>query len=69
MNIRGTMAITIAPIEDNANIRAATLNILESDPDCQCVGVFSSGEQAPIEIPKLYSTVLGGVFGWLRPQR
>ncbi len=52
------MAITIALVEDNADIRATMLNILQSDPECQCLGAFSSGEQALAEVPKLNPKVV-----------
>jgi len=63
------MAITIALIEDNADVRASMLNILQDAPECKCVGAFSSGEEALAEIPKLRPQVilmdigLGGMDG------
>ena len=52
------MPITIAIVEDNAAIRKSMLDILEDAPDCQCVGSFSSGEEALLEIPKLKPQVV-----------
>lgn len=46
------MAITITIVEDNAAVRASMLKILEDAPDCECVGAFSSGEEALLKIPK-----------------
>jgi DNA-binding NarL/FixJ family response regulator len=63
------MALTVALVEDNADIRATMLSILKDAPNCQCVGAFSSGEQALLEIPKLKPKVvlmdisLGGMDG------
>jgi DNA-binding NarL/FixJ family response regulator len=47
------MAITITIVEDNAAVRESMVDILEGAPDCKCVGSFSSGEEALLEIPKL----------------
>ncbi len=52
------MPLTIVLIEDNAALRATMLSILEDAPNCQCVGAFSSGEQALAEIPKLNPQVV-----------
>jgi DNA-binding NarL/FixJ family response regulator len=52
------MDLTIALIEDNADVRATMLSILEGAPNCRCVGALSSGEQALIEIPKLKPDVV-----------
>ena len=52
------MPITIAIVEDNAAIRKSMLDILEDGPDCQCVGSFSSGEEALLEVPKLKPQVV-----------
>jgi DNA-binding NarL/FixJ family response regulator len=47
------MTITIAIVEDNNAVRKSMLDILEGSAGCKCVGSFSSGEQALLEIPKL----------------
>jgi DNA-binding NarL/FixJ family response regulator len=47
------MAITIALVEDSAEVRASMLKILEGAPNCKCVGAFSTGEEALLKIPKL----------------
>ena len=52
------MAIKITIVEDNAAVRASMINILEGAPDCECVGAFSSGEEALREIPKLKPQVV-----------
>jgi DNA-binding NarL/FixJ family response regulator len=51
------MPITIALIEDNAEVRASMLKIL-AVPECKCVGAFPSGEEALIAIPKLKPQVV-----------
>src|SRR5260370_42573370 len=52
------MSIKITIVEDNAAVRASMINILEGAPDCECVGAFSSGEEALREIPKLKPQVV-----------
>jgi DNA-binding NarL/FixJ family response regulator len=50
---RKNMTITIALVEDHAEVRMSMLKILDDAPDCKCVGAFSSGEEALCEIPRL----------------
>jgi len=52
------MAIKITIVEDSATVLASMLKILESAPDCECVGAFSTGEEALREIPKLKPQVV-----------
>jgi DNA-binding NarL/FixJ family response regulator len=52
------MAIKITIVEDSAAVRASMLKILESAPNCECVGAFSRGEEALREIPKLKPQVV-----------
>src|SRR5277367_1155731 len=52
------MAITITIVEDNAAVRTSMLKILEDAPNCKCVGAFSDGEKALLEIPKLKPQVV-----------
>jgi DNA-binding NarL/FixJ family response regulator len=52
------MAIKITIVEDSAAVRASMLKILESAPDCECVGAFSSSEEALCEIPRLKPQVV-----------
>jgi DNA-binding NarL/FixJ family response regulator len=42
---------TIAIVEDNAGLGAGLRRIVESTPDCKCVGVWRSGEEALAKIP------------------
>jgi DNA-binding NarL/FixJ family response regulator len=55
---RKNMSITIAIVEDHAAVRASMLKILEDAPNCKCVGAFSDGETALLEIPKLKPQVV-----------
>jgi DNA-binding NarL/FixJ family response regulator len=55
---RKNMDITIAIVEDDAAVRASMLKILEDAPNCKCVGAFSDGEEALLEIPKLKPQVV-----------
>ena len=56
---RKNMPITISIAEDcAAGARASMLKILEDAPNCKCVGAFSSGEDALLEIPKLKPQVV-----------
>jgi len=43
--------ITVALVEDDARVRRALAMILDSEPDCRCVGKYSSGEEAVEAIP------------------
>jgi DNA-binding NarL/FixJ family response regulator len=52
------MAIKISIVEDNAAVRSSMINILEGAPNCECVGAFSSGEEALLKIPKLKPDVV-----------
>jgi DNA-binding NarL/FixJ family response regulator len=52
------MGIKIVIVEDSATVRDGMLKILESAPDCECVGAFSSGEEALHEIPRLKPQVV-----------
>ena len=42
---------TVAIVEDNAVVGASLRRIVESTPDCQCVGVWRSGEEALAKVP------------------
>ncbi len=42
---------TIAIVEDNAGLGAGLRRIVESTPDCKCVGVWRSGEDALAKVP------------------
>ena len=42
---------TIAIVEDNAGLGAGLRRIVESTPDCKCVGVWRSGEEAVAKVP------------------
>ena len=52
------MVIKITIVEDNAEVRSSMINILEGAPNCECVGAFSSGEEALLKIPKLKPDVV-----------
>lgn len=43
--------ITVAIVEDNPGLGAGLRRIVESTPECQCVGVWRSGEEALVKIP------------------
>ncbi len=42
---------TIAVVEDNAGLGESLRRIVEGIPDCQCAGVWRSGEEALIKVP------------------
>jgi DNA-binding NarL/FixJ family response regulator len=42
---------TVAIVEDNAGLGAGLRRVVESMPDCQCVGVWGSGEDALVKVP------------------
>jgi DNA-binding NarL/FixJ family response regulator len=55
---RKNMTIRIIIVEDSAAVRAGMIKILDGAPECECVGAFSSGEEALCEIPKLKPQVV-----------
>jgi len=42
---------SVAIVEDNAGIGAGLRRIVESTPECSCIGVWRSGEEALTKIP------------------
>ncbi len=42
---------TVAIVEDKAGLGASLRRVVESTPDCQCVGVWRSGEEALTKVP------------------
>lgn len=42
---------TIAIVEDNARLAASLRRVVESTPDCQCIGVWENGEEALAKVP------------------
>lgn len=50
--------ITVAIVEDNAGLGATLRKVVESTPDCQCVGVWKSGEEALTKIPAFQPEVV-----------
>jgi len=50
--------IRIAIVEDDSRIRAVLKEVLSSAPDCECVGVFSTGKAAVKDLPILKPDVL-----------
>lgn len=49
---------SIAIIEDNAGLGASLRRIVERTPECQCVGVWRSGEEAVAKVPAFRPDVL-----------
>lgn len=47
------MRTRIAIVEDNNTVRAGLAELVESLPDCECVGAFGSAEEALKLLPKL----------------
>jgi DNA-binding NarL/FixJ family response regulator len=50
--------IRVAVVEDDSRLRRTFTDILESADDCECVGVFATGEQAMSRIPPLSPDVI-----------
>jgi len=42
---------TVAIVEDNATVGASLRRIVEGSPDCECVGVWRSGQEALAKVP------------------
>jgi DNA-binding NarL/FixJ family response regulator len=53
-----TSRIRVAVVEDDSRLRRTFTDILESAGDCECVGVFATGEQAVARIPPLAPDVI-----------
>jgi DNA-binding NarL/FixJ family response regulator len=49
---------TIAIVEDNAGLAAGLRRIVERIPDCQCVGVWRTGEEALAKAPAFRPDVI-----------
>jgi DNA-binding NarL/FixJ family response regulator len=49
---------TIAIVEDNAGLASGLRRIVERAPDCQCVGVWRSGEEALVKVPAFQPDVV-----------
>lgn len=50
--------IRVAVVEDDSRLRRTFTDILSSATDCECVGVFATGEQAMSRIPPLVPDVI-----------
>jgi len=53
-----TPRIRVAIVEDDSRLRRTFTDILEAANDCDCVGVFATGEQAICRIPPLAPDVI-----------
>lgn len=47
------MAIQVIVVEDDSRLRSGLMEIINSDPECVCVGAFGSGEEALEKAPPL----------------
>lgn len=47
------MAINVIVVEDDSRLRSGLTEIVNSDPECDCVGAFGSGEEALEKAPAL----------------
>lgn len=47
------MAIHVIVVEDDSRLRAGLMEIINSDPECACVGAYGSGEEALEKAPPL----------------
>jgi DNA-binding NarL/FixJ family response regulator len=47
------MAIHVIVVEDDSRLRSGLMEIINSDPECACVGAFGSGEEALEKAPPL----------------
>lgn len=47
------MAIHVILVEDDSRLRSGLMEIVNSDPDCACVGAYGSGEEALEKAPPL----------------
>ena len=51
------MAIDVIIVEDDNRLRSGLVEIVNSDPQCTCVGAFGSGEEALAQAPALHPQV------------
>ena len=47
------MAIQVIVVEDDSRLRSGLMEIINNDPECDCVGTFGSGEEALEKAPAL----------------
>ena len=47
------MSIHVIVVEDDSRLRAGLMEIINSDPECACVGAYGSGEEALEKAPPL----------------
>ena len=47
------MAIDVIVVEDDSRLRSGLVEIVNSDPECTCVGAYGSGEEALAKVPAL----------------
>ncbi len=47
------MAIHVIVVEDDSRLRSGLMEIINSDPECACVGAYGSGEEALEKAPPL----------------
>ena len=47
------MAIHVIVVEDDSRLRSGLMEIINTDPECACVGAFGSGEEALEKAPPL----------------
>ena len=47
------MAINVIVVEDDSRLRSGLKEIIDNDPECDCVGAFGSGEEALEKAPPL----------------
>lgn len=50
---RAFMAIDVIVVEDDSRLRSGLVEIVNSDPECTCVGAYGSGEEALAKVPAL----------------
>ena len=50
--------IRVAVVEDDSRLRRTFTDILDDADDCECVGVFATGQQAVRGIPPLAPTAI-----------
>lgn len=54
----GTTTINVAVVEDDVRLRRTVAEVLDSSPDCRCVGVFANGARALAGLPGLKPDVI-----------
>jgi DNA-binding NarL/FixJ family response regulator len=52
------MLTTVAIVEDDAVVRQSLVSLIDEAPGHRCLGAFATGEEALVQVPRLYPDVV-----------